>query len=132
MKSVPRRRRSPQPATGGRAYTGLGPAAHSFDGNTRRWNVAQWETYRVAIAEGRSAVESHEVLTPEQQELERVYLALRTDAGLPASAFPPARLPAWARHGWVEATGDRVRCTPEGWLRLDALVRDLTGPLATV
>src|SRR2546425_6032323 len=30
----------------GRAYLGLGPAAHSFDGRVRRWNVAAWEAYR--------------------------------------------------------------------------------------
>jgi putative oxygen-independent coproporphyrinogen III oxidase len=116
----------------GRDYIGLGPAAHSFDGRTRRWNVAQWEDYRRAIAAGRTAVESHELLTPEQRELERWYLALRTDAGLATSACPPARLPAWAGQGWVEVTGDRVCCTPEGWLRLDALVRDLTGVVETV
>lgn len=116
----------------GHDYLGLGPAAHSFDGTARRWNVAQWEAYRGAIAAGRLAVESHEVLTPAQQELERVYLGLRTDAGLPLTACPPDRLTAWVGQGWGQVAGDRVRCTPEGWLRLDALVRDLTGPLATV
>jgi putative oxygen-independent coproporphyrinogen III oxidase len=117
---------------GGRDYVGLGPAAHSFDGRMRRWNVAQWETYRRAIEAGGTAVESHEVLTAEQRDIERVYLALRTDAGLAASACPPDRLTAWAGQGWVEVVGGRVQCTPEGWLRLDALVRDLTGLLATV
>ncbi len=110
----------------GRAYLGLGPAAHSFDGRARRWNLAAWETYRRALAAGRSTVEAEEVLTEEQGALERRYLALRTDAGLPRSACPPDRLAAWRGEGWVEVMGDRVRCTPEGWLRLDALVGDLT------
>jgi oxygen-independent coproporphyrinogen-3 oxidase len=111
----------------GRPYLGLGPAAHSFDGTTRRWNLSAWEAYRRAIAEGRSAVESEEVLTPEQQDLERVYLALRTDAGLPRAAFPRLSppLPAWLRAGWMVEEGDQLRCTPEGWLRLDALVPKL-------
>jgi oxygen-independent coproporphyrinogen-3 oxidase len=128
----------------GREYAGLGPAAHSFDGCTRRWNVPQWEAYRRTIGAGRSPVESQEVLTPEQQELERLYLALRTDHGLsstdldrlrpPSTAFDRSRPPstAWARQGWIAEAGDRVRCTPEGWLRLDALVRDLTGLGETV
>jgi coproporphyrinogen III oxidase-like Fe-S oxidoreductase len=77
-------------------------------------------------------VESQEVLTAEQRELERVYLALRTDVGLAVSACPPARLPAWTRQGWLEVSADRVRCTAEGWLRLDALVRDLTGLVEAV
>jgi len=36
----------------GKPYVGLGPAAHSFDGTTRRWNLRAWEAYRRAIAEG--------------------------------------------------------------------------------
>src|SRR5256712_605795 len=66
----------------GRAYLGLGPAAHSFDGRVRRWNHAAWETYRRTVAAGLPAVEAEEVLTEEQRELERLYLALRTDRGL--------------------------------------------------
>ena len=115
----------------GHEYVGLGPAAHSFDGRVRRWNVAQWEDYRRAIAEGRTPVESQEVLTAEQQELERVYLALRTDQGLTLTDFDRLRpsLTVWERQGWIQVTGDRVKCTAEGWLRLDALIGDLTKPL---
>ena len=114
----------------GRAYGGLGPAAHSFDGAMRRWNLSSWDAYRRAVAAGRSPVASQEVLTDEQRELERVYLALRTDAGLDvASRYRP--LPSstalWLERGWVQVCNDRFVCTPEGWLRLDALVRDLTG-----
>src|SRR5882762_6220908 len=71
----------------GRAYLGLGPAAHSFDGRVRRWNLAAWEAYRGAVTAGLPAVEAEEVLTEEQRELERLYLALRTDAGLPLAAL---------------------------------------------
>src|SRR5438552_7576467 len=110
----------------GRPYLGLGPAAHSYDGRARRWNVAAWPAYARAVAAGRSPVESREVLTPQQRELERLYLALRTDAGVPRTACPPDRLTAWAGEGWVEVTAEAVRCTPQGWLRLDSLVRDLT------
>ena len=111
----------------GRSYLGLGPAAHSFDGTARRWNLSAWEAYRRAVAAGRSPVASHEVLSDEQRDLERVYLAMRTDAGLARSACPPDRLTAWRRAGWVDVQEDRMVCRPEGWLRLDALVRDLTG-----
>jgi oxygen-independent coproporphyrinogen-3 oxidase len=126
----------------GRPYVGLGPAAHSFDGRARRWNIPAWEAYRRAIAEGRSPIESEEVLTPEQQELERMYLALRTSAGLDITALyrplppvtaplPPVTAPLppvtaqWLERGWVVEDGARLRCTPEGWLRLDELVAKL-------
>src|SRR5207237_378337 len=114
----------------GRAYLGLGPAAHSFDGRARRWNLTAWETYRRAVDAGRWAVEAEEVLTETQRELERWYLALRTDAGLPLAALcrplPPSAA-RWVDRGWAEIRDQRLVCTPEGWLRLDALVGDLTG-----
>jgi len=117
----------------GRPYLGCGPAAHSFDGRVRRWNLGAWEAYRRAVAAGRSPVESEEALSDEQRELERVYLSLRTAEGLHLTA--PYRLlpslPVWVDRGWVEVRGERVVCTPEGWLRLDALVGDLTGRHAT-
>jgi oxygen-independent coproporphyrinogen-3 oxidase len=109
----------------GRPYLGLGPAAHSFDGRVRRWNIPAWEAYRRAVAEGRSTIEAEETLTPEQQDLERVYLALRTSDGLALSGFPAVQLAGWLGAGWVVVEGDRVRCTPEGWLRLDGLVAKL-------
>jgi oxygen-independent coproporphyrinogen III oxidase len=107
----------------GKPYVGLGPAAHSFDGRTRRWNLRAWEAYRRAIVEGRSAVESEETLSADQQELETIYLGLRTAEGLPVTALdrlsPP--LPTHSQ-GWLVERDGRVRCTPEGWLRLDSLI----------
>src|SRR2546425_11285947 len=67
----------------GRAYLGLGPAAHSYDGRARRWNLAAWEAYRRAVSEDRRPADAEETLTDEQRALERLYLSLRTDAGLP-------------------------------------------------
>jgi coproporphyrinogen III oxidase-like Fe-S oxidoreductase len=80
-------------------------------------------------------VEAEEILSDEQRELERVYLSLRTDAGLPLTALyrplPPSTA-LWLLRGWVDVTSERLVCTPEGWLRLDGIVRDLTdGPVAT-
>jgi oxygen-independent coproporphyrinogen-3 oxidase len=112
----------------GRPYLGLGPAAHSFDGRTRRWNVAGWTAYARALAAGRSPVAGQEALSDAARTLERVYLALRTADGLAAADLPqaPASLAPWERAGWVVRRDGRLRCTPEGWLRLDALVAGLT------
>jgi oxygen-independent coproporphyrinogen-3 oxidase len=116
----------------GRPYVGLGPAAHSFDGRARRWNLAAWEAYRRAIAAGQSPVESEEVLTPQQRALERLYLSLRTVEGISLAALAAAPAAPFLEHGWVTIEDGRLRCTPEGWLRLDALVGDLTPPGVTV
>ncbi|HLB81723.1 MAG TPA: radical SAM family heme chaperone HemW [Gemmatimonadales bacterium] len=118
----------------GRPYAGLGPAAHSFDGAARRWNLPAWEAYRRAVAAGRSPVAFQETLSDEQRELERVYLALRTDAGLPLASLSrplPSATVRWLERGWAEVRDERLVCRPEGWLRLDALVRDLTDRLTT-
>ena len=118
----------------GRPYAGLGPAAHSFDGAARRWNLPAWEAYRRAVAAGRSPVAFQEILSDEQRELERVYLALRTDAGLSLASLSrplPSSTVRWLERGWAEVRDERLVCRPEGWLRLDALVRDLTDRLTT-
>src|SRR2546430_38572 len=73
----------------GRPYVGLGSAAHSFDGTTRRWNMRAWEAYRRAIAERRSPVESEETLAVEQREIEALYLGLRTVEGVRRPSPPP-------------------------------------------
>jgi len=109
----------------GKPYVGLGPAAHSYDGSTRRWNLRAWEAYRRAVTEGRSAVESEETLTREQREMERVYLALRTVEGLPLTA-PYRPLPPLTAQRWVVEHDRMLKCTPEGWLRLDSLVHELS------
>jgi oxygen-independent coproporphyrinogen-3 oxidase len=117
----------------GRPYQGVGPAAHSFDGRARRWNLSAWEAYRTAIAAGRSAVESEEMLTDEQRDLERLYLGLRTREGIAATALDRLRPPLTTliQQGWLIAEADRLRCSPEGWLRLDSIVAALTAPTAT-
>lgn len=112
----------------GRPYAGVGPAAHSFDGHARRWNLGAWEAYRRAIANGGPWVESEETLTDEQRALERLYLGLRTNAGVPVSSVAPALLPSMIEKGWLVEQSGHVKCSVEGWLRLDALVTALTGP----
>lgn len=113
----------------GRPYLGLGPAAHSYDGHVRRWNASAWEAYRRALRAGRSPVDSEEVLTAEQRELEGFYLSLRTDGGVPLNDLSRPLAPSTALlidRGWLEQRDQRLVCTPEGWLRLDDLVHALT------
>ena len=111
----------------GHAYVGLGPAAHSFDGRTRRWNLRAWEAYRRAVAEGRPAVESEETLTGEQRETERLYLGLRTAEGISTGHSPrrSAQFRAFEAAGWLFREAGRIKCGPEGWLRLDSIVNEL-------
>ncbi|MBN8694823.1 MAG: radical SAM family heme chaperone HemW [Bacteroidetes bacterium] len=61
----------------GEKYLGLGPSAHSFNGKTRQWNVANNNTYIKAISENSTYFEI-ENLTPENRYNEYVLTGLRT------------------------------------------------------
>ena len=67
----------------GTSYIGFGPSAHSFDGNSRQWNVSSVEKYCVSVPEPveGSAIEK-EILSPEQHYDEYVMLRLRTHWGI--------------------------------------------------
>lgn len=108
-------------------YVGLGPGAHSFLGGVRSWNEREWVAYarRAGLGEGVEA--GREVLDPEQQALEHWYLALRTDRGVPDKALPADLAEQWLAEGWAIHHDGAIRLTPEGWLRLDALVTVAAG-----
>jgi len=111
-----------------RPYLGLGNGAHSYRSPVRRWNLREWSEYQRAVLEGASPVDGQEVLTPEAVHLETIWLALRTDEGLPAqilSGMGEDRVGEWVRKGWALRDGDRFRLTAEGWLLLDHLAVEL-------
>lgn len=62
-------------------YLGIGPSAHSYDGQSRRWNVANNARYARAVKEGTVYWESEE-LTPFQRTNELLLTGLRTIAGV--------------------------------------------------
>ncbi|MGI8764951.1 MAG: radical SAM family heme chaperone HemW [Gemmatimonadaceae bacterium] len=107
-------------------YIGLGPSAHGFDLLTRQWNVAAYAGWERRLAAGQSAVEGFEVLTTENRAAERVYLGLRTDAGLMATGAELATVRPWVAQGWAETRTGTIVLTPSGLLRLDALAALLT------
>lgn len=107
-------------------FIGLGPSAHSGFADARRWNVRNWEEYRQRAETGQCLVVEEETLDREQIGLEDLYLGLRTSDGLAAERVPDAALRRWIEAGWARLADSRVVLTPEGWLRLDALVASLS------
>jgi putative oxygen-independent coproporphyrinogen III oxidase len=101
-------------------YEGIGAAAHSHrvrsDGGADRWwNVRTPERFIASVAAGGSGRSAGERLTAVTRRRERLELALRTRAGVPASALPGwGRDPALER--LVEPRGDRLVLTLEGRL----------------
>lgn len=107
----------------GAPYIGVGPGAHSYLPTRRWWNTRDWADYALRLGRGESPREGAEDVVEVAADLERVWLGLRTLAGLEATGPAQRALVAlWLKEGWaVEASGGRVRLTPSGWLLLDRL-----------
>ena len=65
----------------GCTYYGFGPSAHSFDGRSRRWNVANNALYITSLQKNIIPFEE-ELLTETQQLNEYIMVSLRTMEGL--------------------------------------------------
>jgi oxygen-independent coproporphyrinogen-3 oxidase len=66
---------------GGKKYLGLGPAAHSFNGTSRQWNIANNALYIQSLGQDIIPFEA-EKLTPTQRLNEYIMTSLRTLEGL--------------------------------------------------
>ena len=71
----------------GKPYLGLGPSAHSYDGQSREWNIANNALYIATLADGTLPVAEKEVLTPLQHLNEYIMIALRTLEGIDLAAL---------------------------------------------
>lgn len=111
-------------------YLGIGPSAHGFDGKHRRWNVPAYAAWLSLLQRDADPVGGTELLTADNRVAEQAYLGLRTRDGLAVSPAEHPHVQKWLEAGWVEWTESdtetTLRCTPLGWLRLDALAADLT------
>jgi len=61
----------------GKSYLGIGPSAHSFNGDTRQWNVSNNSKYIKALQEKKVPFEQ-ETLSKEDKFNEYILLGLRT------------------------------------------------------
>jgi oxygen-independent coproporphyrinogen III oxidase len=114
----------------GETYLGLGPSAHSYDGVSRQWNVANNAKY---IAAADSAVAEREVLTPVQQLNEYIMISLRTIEGMDrghiagrwgaeAARNLAARTQRYIKEGKMTTA---LALTTEGKLLADGIAADL-------
>ena len=65
----------------GRSYLGIGPSAHSYNGKTRSWNIANNTLYIKAIQQGRVPLETEELSVVDRYN-EYVMTGLRTMWGI--------------------------------------------------
>ncbi len=109
-------------------YLGLGPAAHSFDGARRWWNVRSVEAWVGRIARGRLPTAASERPTAEQRRLEILALGFRTRRGVELSVLretpsSAAILESQVADGRLVVDAGRARPTVRGMLVADALAR---------
>lgn len=62
-------------------YLGLGPSAHSYDLNSRQWNIPNLKQYYLGIKNNQPAIE-YEILSSRDKYNEFIMLALRTKWGV--------------------------------------------------
>jgi oxygen-independent coproporphyrinogen III oxidase len=119
----------------GETYWGIGPSAHSYDGVSRSWNVANNALYMESVRQGRLPVET-EWLNDTQRFNELVMTRLRLMEGLPLELvrknFP---LPTYDRlmkesikhleQGKLLLENDHLLLSKEGRLFADGIAADL-------
>lgn len=72
----------------GMSYIGIGPSAHSYDGQQRWWNVRDIKKYcEIPTGSDPWPVDSMEELTLQQKKIEYILLNLRKKEGLNIRAF---------------------------------------------
>ena len=119
----------------GATYFGFGPSAHSFDGNNRRWNIANNAMYVQSLKNGIIPFEE-EILTPTQHLNEYIMTALRTIEGLDleliqskfGGQYPEQLLKAsekWEAGGKLNTGKGKIVLTTEGKLFADGIAADL-------
>ena len=131
-------------------YIGLGPGAHSFDGNRRRsWNAPDVETYvRYWLSDVQQEVEGHgyaggagdcvsggihavsgcETLTDEDVLVEKIMLGLRRTSGLLLSDVPELSHDTVGRlvsSGSLIEDDGRIRIPPSNLFISDTIIRSL-------
>lgn len=107
-------------------YLGLGPAAHSFLGRTRWWNLRSVKRYCADLQKGLLPVEESETLTSEQLRFEKLFLGLRTNEGVRMDdAFPESQaqvsVESMVKNSLITVQGGRIIPTKKGFLMADRL-----------
>ena len=120
-----------------KTYLGVGPSAHSFNGTSREWNVANNAKYIDALAtSSESFIAERETLTPVQQLNEYIMISLRTMEGSDlqhmSARFGAERMQEMERRaavyildGKISVVENRLQLTQAGKLLADGIAADL-------
>ena len=115
-------------------YIGLGAAAHSYDGTSRQWNIADIQEYIKGMESGSPNFEIEE-LTEEERYNDTILTRLRTAKGIPLEWMKEkfsARLNSYMRHiadkeialGNLKEEDGHLSLTEKGIFISDAIIRE--------
>lgn len=116
-------------------YLGLGPSAHSFDGKSRFWNIANVDTYISKVGEGKPQIQS-ELLSKADMFNEYIMTSFRTTSGIDLQYVGErfgetylkdllAGVDQFIKTNKVERVGERLVATVEGYFISDKIISDL-------
>jgi oxygen-independent coproporphyrinogen-3 oxidase len=115
----------------GKRYLGIGPSAHSFNGDSRQWNIANNNAYVDSINKGIVPSEKEE-LTDTQRLNEYIMISLRTMEGLELKKIDEKRKTTlieksrkYLDGGLMKREEERLRLTREGKLLADGIAAEL-------
>jgi len=119
-----------------RPYLGVGPSAHSFDGKSRSWNIANNAIYLRKLEAGQSPVQEVESLDDTDRYHEYLMTHLRKAEGISQQKIQENFIPDWKlrykkevdhwlNKGYLIDEGDVLRCSPKGWIMSDQIISDL-------
>ncbi|TGE13419.1 radical SAM family heme chaperone HemW [Hymenobacter elongatus] len=117
-------------------YLGLGPSAHSFDGHSRQYAVANNPHYVAAVLERGEVPATHETLSPTDRANEYLMTSLRTargcdldylhhTLGIDLRTDRAAYLHELQHTGWATLQGPRLMLTNRGKLLADQITLEL-------
>ena len=116
----------------GAQYLGVGPSAHSFDGKSRRWNVANNTLYIKNLASG--TYFELEELSPKDRWNELLLIGLRTSYGVnleqlfailePSKDFVE-KVSEFKQNKWLFEENGTLLLTSEGRLKADFIASEL-------
>jgi len=118
----------------GEHYLGIGPSAHSFNGKSRSWNIANNSKYIQLIKEQNNDWIETEVLSPQDRFNELLLTGLRTTDGLNINQLIEI-LPftnefnqtksQFIEAGWMTEGNGQLKLTKEGLLKADYIASEL-------
>ena len=112
-------------------YIGIGASAHSYDINTRQWNVSDVETYINSIENGCIPME-FELIDEDTRYNDSITTSLRTSKGLDISSLSDKHrkfcldcAADFIKQGYVEIINNRLRITKNGLFISDMIMSEL-------